>query len=97
MDEQLEKRLLKNLRAHKVRGGICSDVTGCKSDMWNCLECGFFVPDAAQKEYYIEQIVLWKEKEERFSEFPIIRENARQNVKLFEDVLRKIEKDVFLK
>lgn len=94
MDEHMEKRLLKNLRAHRVRGGICSDVTGCKSDMWNCLGCDFFVPDAEQKEYYIEQIALWKEKQERFSEFPIIRENAKRNVKLFEDILRKIEKDV---
>lgn len=97
MNEHLEKRLLKNLRAHRVRGGICSDVTGCKSDMWNCLECEFFVPDAAQKEYYMEQIALWKEKQERFSEFPIIRENARRNVKLFENVLKKLEKDVPLK
>ena len=94
MNEQLEKRLLKNLRAHRVRGGICSDITGCKSDMWNCLECKFFVPDAEQRDYYIEQIVLWKAKQEKFREFPLIRENAERNVKLFECVLKKIDKDV---
>lgn len=94
MEEHLERRLLKNLRAHKVRGGICSDITGCKSDMWNCLECSFFVPDAAQKEYYLDQIALWKEKQESFAAFPLIRENAGRNVKLFESVLRRIEKDV---
>jgi hypothetical protein len=38
MEEQLEKRLLKNIRAHRVRGGICSDITGCKSVMWNSLD-----------------------------------------------------------
>lgn len=40
MDALLEKCLLNNLRAHRVPGGICGDVTGCKSDMWNCLACG---------------------------------------------------------
>lgn len=94
MNEQLEKRLLNNLRAHRVRGGICSDITGCKSDMWNCLECKFFVPDAEQRDYYIEQIALWKAKQEKFREFPLIRENAERNVKLFECVLKKIDKDV---
>lgn len=94
MNEQLEKRLLKNLRAHKVRGGICSDITGCKSDMWNCLDCKFFVPDAEQKEYNIEQIALWKEKQERFQAFPLIRKNAERNIELFENVLRKIDEGV---
>lgn len=94
MNEQLEKRLLKNLRAHRVRGGICSDITGCKSDMWNCLECKSFIPDAEQRDYYIEQIALWKEKQERFHAFPRIRENAERNIKLFESILRKIDEDV---
>ena len=94
MNEQLEKRLLKNLRAHRVRGGICSDITGCKSDMRNCLDCKFFVPDAEQKEYYIDQIALWKEKQDRFQAFPLIRENAERNIKLFENVLKKIDEGV---
>ena len=25
--------VMKNLRTHRVRGGICSDITNCKSDM----------------------------------------------------------------
>lgn len=94
MNEQLEKRLLKNLRAHRVRGGICSDITGCKSDMWNCLECKFFIPDAEQRNYYIEQIALWEEKQRRFHAFPRIRENAEHNVELFESILKRIDKDV---
>jgi len=94
MNEQLEKRLQKNLRAHRVRGGICSDITGCKSDMWNCLECKSFVPDAGQRDYYVEQIALWREKQERFHAFPLIRENAEHNAKLFEDVLKRIDEDV---
>ena len=91
MEEQLEKRLLKNIRAHRVRGGICSDITGCKSDMWNCLECKHFVPDAEQLDYYIEQIALWKEKSKRFADFPVIRENAERNAELFERVAKKLK------
>lgn len=91
MEEQLENRLLKNIRAHRVRGGICSDITGCKSDMWNCLDCGFFVPDADQLGYYEEQVALWREKSDRFSKFPIIRGNAEKNVELFKRIVEKLK------
>lgn len=94
MNEQMEQWLMKNLRAHRVRGGICSDITNCKSDMWNCLECKAFVPDAEQTEYYREQIALWREKQVRFSGFPIICENAKRNAELFESILKSIETDV---
>lgn len=94
MDEQMEQRLMKNLRAHRVRGGICSDITTCKSDMWNCLECKAFVADTEQTEYYREQIALWREKQVRFSAFPIICENAKRNAGLFESILKSIETDV---
>lgn len=69
MDEQMEQRLMKNLRAHRVRGGICSDITTCKSDMWNCLECKAFVADTEQTEYYREQIALWRENKYVFRHF----------------------------
>lgn len=91
MDEQLENRLLRNLRAHKVRGGICSDITGCKSDMWNCLDCEFFVPDAGQLDYYEEQALFWREKCTRFSDFPIIKGNAERNAELYERVLKNLK------
>lgn len=91
MEEQLEKRLLRNLRAHKVRGGICGDITGCKSDMWNCLECESFVPDAEQIDYYEEQALLWREKIARFSTFPVIKGNAEKNAELYECILKKLK------
>ena len=93
MDEQLENRLLRNLRAHKVRGGICSDITGCKSDMWNCLDCKFFVPDADQLDYYKEQAALWRDKSVRFSDFPIIKGNAERNAGLYEHIMKKLKED----
>jgi len=74
-----------------VRGGICSDITGCKSDMWNCLDCEFFVPDAEQLDYYEEQVTFWREKSVRFSDFPIIKGNAERNAGLYEHILKKLK------
>lgn len=53
-----------------------------------------FVADTEQTEYYREQIALWREKQVRFSAFPIICENAKRNAGLFESILKSIETDV---
>ena len=90
MDEQNEKRLLKNIRALKVKGGICSDVTGCKSDMWNCLDCEHFIPDSDQLKYFQEQKEGWQEKAKKFVNMPIVHQNALQNARLFEKIISKI-------
>ncbi len=90
MDELLEKRLLKNIRAHRVPGGICGDVTGCKSDMWNCLTCEYFIVDSDQKFYFVDQIASWKEKAIRFDKMPMVLDNAIKNAGLFEAVVDKI-------
>ena len=93
MEEQLEKRLLKNIRAHRVRGGICSDITGCKSDMWNCLDCEHFIPDQEQLRYFQEQVSAWKSKAEKFMDYPMIHANALKNAALFEKVIKKMGND----
>jgi integrase len=91
MEEQLEKRLLKNIRAHRVRGGICSDITGCKSDMWNCIDCKFFIPEKEQLSYFMEQALSWRGKVEKFKDFPMIKSNALKNARLFEKIAAKIQ------
>ena len=90
MNEQTEKRLLKNMRALKVPGGICSDMTGCKGDMWNCLECEHFIPDSEQLSYFKEQIRNLKDKAVKFEGYPMIRDNALKNAELFENIVNKI-------
>jgi len=90
--QEQEDIIMKNVRAHKVRGGICRDITGCKSDMMNCLECQYFKPDPEQLEYYKEQLELWEQKAEKFKAMPMIRENAERNIKLLRrvvDILKK--------
>ena len=68
-----------------------SSNSGCKSDMWNCLDCEFFIPDADQLSFYEEQAILWRVKCDRFTDFPIIKGNAERNAELFERVLKKLK------
>ena len=91
MDDSTEKRLLSNLRAHRVRGGICCDVTNCKSDMWSCLNCAGFVPDAEQLVFYEEQLTAWENKALRFAAFPLIRQTAQKNAELFRVMIEKVK------
>ena len=76
MEEQTEKRLLKNIRALRVPGGICGDVTDCKCDMWSCLDCEHFIPDKEQLSYFKGQAGELKIKAKRFGKYPMIRDNA---------------------
>lgn len=61
-----EARLLKNIRAHRVPGGICADVTHCKGGLWSCIDCEHFVPEVEQLPYFKEQVISWTEKAEKF-------------------------------
>lgn len=91
MEEALEKRLLKNIRAQKVPGGICGDITGCKSDMWNCLECDRFVVDSGQASYFEEEAKRWEEKAERFSAMPMVRDNAKKHAMQYRKMVERIK------
>ena len=90
--QEQEDIIMKNVRAHKVRGGICRDITGCKSDMMNCLECQYFKPDPEQLEYYKEQLELWEQKTDKFKAMPMIRANAERNIKLLKRVVDILQK-----
>lgn len=93
LDEQLEKRLLKNIRAHRVRGGICSDITGCKSDMFHCLECEWFIPEKEQLSYFREQVMEWEKKAHIFREIKSIKKIAVKNIALFKTVVYQLESE----
>jgi integrase len=92
MDETQEQRLLSNIRAQKVRGGICSDITGCSCDMLSCCECEHFIVDAKQKVYFEEQIRQWRMKLERFGAFPLIKDNAQKNIRTYETLVERIQR-----
>jgi hypothetical protein len=93
LDEQLEKKLLKNIRAHKVRGGICSDITGCKSDMFQCLECIHFIPEKEQLAYFKEEVKEWENKAKIFKDIDSIKKMAVKNVGLFQKIIDQLESE----
>lgn len=86
------KRLLAKPRAHKIgRLGICSDITGCKNDMFECFSCSFFVPNADELDYFIEQVEQWEKKVNLTANNPLLKENAEYNLKLSKMIVKKIE------
>ncbi|PHS30372.1 MAG: hypothetical protein COA82_11475 [Alkaliphilus sp.] len=87
MEEALEKKLLRNIRAHRVNGGICTDITGCKSDMFNCLDCKHFAPDHENLDYFKDQVISWNKKIIQFKNLPMVSQNAKKHAKLFQGVV----------
>lgn len=58
-----EELLLKNPRAYRIGNlGICSDVTSCGSDLFECLDCDYLVPDADNEDYYAAEYEKWAER-----------------------------------
>ncbi|MDH4162352.1 MAG: hypothetical protein OEW15_06635 [Nitrospirota bacterium] len=63
LSPEKEMKLLRNPRAYRIgKLGICSDITSCKGDLFECLDCDFLVPDAENKDYYMEQCAIWLER-----------------------------------
>lgn len=92
MDESIEERILKNIRTQRIRGGICSDITGCECEIPFCSECSYFIPEAEQLPYFEEQVAEWKHKLERFSNFPIVVNNAKRNIHVYQAIINKINR-----
>ena len=85
---------IKNMPRSQSLGrlGVCSDMTGCKNDMYECLACDYFVPNVEELSLFEEQAKQWKEKVEIFKESQYIRENAEYNLKLNEEMVNRIKK-----
>ena len=93
MDAINESRILSNLRAHRVPGGICTDVTHCKSGMWHCLDCEYFVPEKEQLSYFEEQVLSWREKAETFKNDAILYKNFIGIAERCVKIVDKIKKE----
>ncbi|MDD2497319.1 MAG: hypothetical protein PHY90_04160 [Desulfitobacteriaceae bacterium] len=91
MNAITEARLLKNIRAHRVPGGICSDVTHCKSGLWSCIDCKHFVPEVEQLPYFKEQVVAWAEKAEKFQNDKQMVDNFTDIAEGFAKIVEKLE------
>ena len=91
MTSDVESKLLANPHSQRVRGRICSDITNCNCDMYLCLSCKYFIPEAEQLSFFEEQEKMWKEKAKRFIAFPVIVKNAQANSILYGSIVRKIK------
>lgn len=63
LTHEREAKILKNPRAYRIGElGICSDITSCKGDLFECLACKLLAPDADNEEYYIAEQEKWSER-----------------------------------
>lgn len=91
INEQLEKRLLRNIRSQKLKHGICSDITNCKSGIFECLKCKSFIPDVNDLGYFKEQVESLEIKAITFKNSPILLENIKYNLELNKKIVERIE------
>lgn len=92
LDEQLEKMLLKNLRTHRLKHGICSDVSRCQNDnRYECLSCKYFIPDANDLDYFESEVLQWERRTEIYKIHPFKLENVLYNLKLNRDIIKRIK------
>jgi hypothetical protein len=91
MDAVTESRLLKNIRAHRIPGGICADVTHCQSGLWSCVDCERYMPEAEQLMYFKEQVVAWDEKAKRFHAEKQMADNFEDISRKFRSIVEKLE------
>lgn len=92
MDFVTESRLLKNIRAHRVPGGVCADVTHCRSGIWECISCRDFVPEMEQLAYFKEQAADWESKAEKFRNDRQLADNFAAIAGGFKTVVEKLER-----
>lgn len=93
MDAITESRLLKNIRSHRIPGGICMDVTYCKSGMWDCITCKNFIPEKEQITFFREQIIMWNKKAEKFINDKQLVENFVGLENKFRKLVEYLEKE----
>jgi integrase len=93
MSESQEKRLLANPRAFEIRHlGICSDMSNCNSDFFECLSCDYLVPDVEDYNYFSDQLDVWKFKHKKFASFPMIQENCMAHIENLVTIIARLDK-----
>ena len=92
LEETYKRFGIQNPRAHKIgKIGICSDMTKCKCDAYECLDCSHFIPAADELKYFEDEVRIWEEKVEIFKNNLYMRENAEYNLQLHRKVVEKIQ------
>lgn len=96
LDQATVERILRNPRAYRIMDGtknigICSNITGCRSGLFECLDCHYFSPNVDDLDYFIMQIEVWKNKVKMFAGKKQALENAKNNLHLHRRIVERIE------
>ncbi|WP_455718561.1 tyrosine-type recombinase/integrase [Anaerosporobacter sp.] len=84
-------KIMRMPRSHSLgRLGICSDISACKSEMFECLSCDYFRPNLEELAYFEEQVSEWEEKTRIFKNNKFMLENAQYNLGLNKKIVNKI-------
>lgn len=91
-DDRKIKEILRRPFAHRIgKLGLCSDISNCKSGMFECLKCDKFIPNADELEYFEAQIEDWSKKIKRAGSNQYLKENAQYNLELNQNIVKKIK------
>lgn len=87
------EKINRMLRSHAIgRLGFCSDISGCKSGMYECLDdCDYFEPNLDELVYFEEQVSQWQQKKILFANSKYMLENAQYNYELNQKIVNKIK------
>ena len=94
-DDKRWEMVLKKPLAHSIgKLGVCSDISDCQCDMYECLnDCPYFAINAENLPYFEEELASWKKKEALYLRLrkTSVLENARHNIILFEKNIKLIK------
>lgn len=91
-DERKIKEILRRPFAHRIgKLGLCSDISNCRSGMYECLKCDRFIPNADELEYFEAQVEDWRKKVKRAGGNQYLKENAQYNLELNQNIVKKIK------
>ncbi|MGE4544057.1 MAG: hypothetical protein AB7D06_08110 [Pedobacter sp.] len=90
-----EKILLeRNIKAQRVgRLGICADMTSCGSGLFQCLGCDYLIPDAEERDYYLNKISEYEDKAHKAEAMAhdSLMNNALNKASLYKKLIERID------
>lgn len=97
LDDKAFEPFLRNKFAFSLNHmGICADSRACDKDKLQCFNCKYFIPNCDDLGYFKEQLEEWHKKliiAEKIKN-DNYTENIKYNISLFENVIKKIEKQL---
>ncbi|MBS5216183.1 MAG: site-specific integrase [Clostridiales bacterium] len=74
--------------------GVCSDATGCKNDLYECLGCEYFVPNIDNLDEFIADRKKFEEQLAFYKNMPYMLENIKAKISQLDVVIERIRKSM---